>query len=110
MRIVSLPRRGGKTTAMLQWMKEAPEGEHRVCVCFSAFEAMRLLRQSRDADMGLESWQFVSVEDIRGPRALSGVLHGRGGHIVLGFDNLDLWLAMYLGREVDIATVTEYPS
>ncbi len=50
-----LPRQGGKTTRMLEWMRSAPAGEHRVCVCVTQMEAMRLRRENLD----LESWQFV---------------------------------------------------
>jgi hypothetical protein len=81
-------RRGGKTTVMLEWMRAAPDGEHRVLVCHSGQEAMRLLHENPD----LESWQFVGIDEVK-PPAWSGVLLGRGGRVVLGIDNLDLILS-----------------
>ena len=98
------PRGGGKTTAMLAWMRAAPEGEHRVCVCFSAQEAMRLLRENPD----LASWKFVGPEYGQYGRVpWSGVLAGHGGRIVLGFDNLDIWLQSQAGHEVGMVTLNE---
>jgi hypothetical protein len=102
MRVISMPRRGGKTTAMLRWMQEAPEGETRVMACFSEQESMRLLRLSREQGLGLESWQFVSAKEAR---HLSG--HPFRGRVVLGLDNLDIWLSSHFGREVVLGTITE---
>lgn len=91
MRTIEAPRQGGKTTRMLQWAREAPEGEHRVIVSATGQEAMRLLRENPD----LESWQFVALDEVRSAsgRGFSGVLLGRGGYICLGLDNLDLMLS-----------------
>lgn len=102
MKVITTPRGGGKTTRMLAWMREAPEGEHRVLVCFSSHEAMRLRRENPD----LKSWQFVGPDEPRNGRAWSGVLFGRGGVVVLGFDNLDLWLAARLPFVVGAASLT----
>ena len=104
MKVITAGRRGGKTTAMLEWMRAAPEGEHRVCVAHSRDYAMRLLRENPD----LESWQFVAPHDIT-PQAWSGVLRGRVGRIVLGIDNLDLILGPLLGQEVGAISVTVEP-
>ena len=97
MEIIVLPRQGGKTTKMLEWIRGAPEGEHRVIVCPTGQEAMRLLRENPD----LESWRFVSMDEVRpGGGGWSGVLYGRGGRMVLGIDNLDLMLSRLFGWEV----------
>lgn len=94
MRVTVLPRQGGKTTRMLQWAREAPKGEHRIIVSPTMEESMRLLRENPD----LESWQFVSIREVadNDRRAWSGVLMGRGGHIVLGLDNLDLIIKYFI--------------
>ena len=97
-----LPRQGGKTTRMLEWMRSAPAGEHRVCVSVTRMEAMRLRRDNPD----LESWQFVSLDEVD-RRAWGGVLSGRGGWIVLGLDNLDMMLSQLLGWPVGKVTWTE---
>lgn len=104
MKIIVLPRAGGKTHALLEWMRAAPEGEHRIAVCFSGQEAMRLLRENRD----LESWQFVGWNEVfpYDGAAWSAVLYGRGGRIVLGIDNLDLILSNLLGWHVGTVTMT----
>lgn len=107
-RMIVTGRGGGKTTQMLQWMREAPQGEHRIIVCPSGQEAMRLLRENPD----LESWQFVSLEEVmdRDRAAWSGVLHGRGGRVVLGLDNLDMMLDRLIYWPVEAFSVTEFES
>ena len=102
MRIITTPKGGGKTAAMLEWMRAAPEGEHRVCVAFSNEEAMRLLRENRD----LESWQFVGPDEPKNGGSWSAVLRGRGGRIVLGVDNVDLWLQRQFRFEVGAVSLT----
>jgi hypothetical protein len=96
-----LPRGAGKTTRILEWMRAAPEGEHRVCVSATQQEAMRLLRENRD----LESWQFVGPDDVTA-KAWSGVLAGRGGQVVLGLDNADLILRRLMRWPIGTATWT----
>lgn len=102
MKLIATGRQGGKTEQMLAWLRDAPEGEHRVLVSHSREEAMRLLRDNAD---DLESWQFVTPEEVT-PDAWSGVLLGRGGRIVLGFDNLDLILPRLVGRTVGAVSMT----
>lgn len=104
MKVIIGGRQSGKTARLLAWMHEAPEGEHRVCVTFSDMEAMRLLRENPD----LESWQFVGTGEVRAG-AWSGVLRGRGGHIVLGYDNADLALQQMVPFELGVITVTGAP-
>jgi len=98
-------RHSGKTEAMFKWMLEAPESEHRVCVSHSHERSMRMLRESRERGYNLESWQFVGCEGIT-QRSWSGVLMGRGGHIVLGLDDVDLQLRLMLGWPVEFVTGT----
>lgn len=107
MKIVSLPRRGGKTEALLRWMQEAPAGEHRIFVAFSREEAHRVQRLAFERNLDLESWQFVSADEARDGRAWDAVLHFRGGVIVLGFDNLDLWVQQQFPWHIDTATLNE---
>jgi hypothetical protein len=99
--VIARPRHAGKTTAMLDWMRAAPEGEHRVCVAHSREEAMRLLRENPD----LESWQFVGPDEVT-RAAGSAVLRGRGGRIVLGFDNVDLTLGRIFHWEIGAVSLT----
>lgn len=99
-------RGGGKTTAMLEWMRAAPVGDHRVIVCHSNQYAMELLRLSRERELGLESWQFVGLQELQQGGGWEGVLYGRGGRIVLGVDNLDLMLPRLFGWPVERITAT----
>lgn len=89
MKIITLPRRGGKTHAMLKWMRE---DENRAMMCFSAHEADRLRRENPD----------VQPDRFLSPSTSSRLL---GQKMEIGFDNLDLWLSGYFGRPISIATV-----
>lgn len=105
MKIVALPRQGGKSTKALEWLREAVFPEVRILVAHSLHEAMRLYRSTFDEDdnpTDLHSWQFVSVEEIQ-RRTHSAIQ----GDIVLGFDNLDLCLAYLFHWPVVFATITE---
>lgn len=101
----------GKTTALLEWMRAAPEGEHRVMVCVSEQEAMRVYRSTWDEDdlpTDLESWQFVGWREVT-PDAWRGVLTGRGGQVVLGIDNVEVILAMLFRFPIDVTTMSTKP-
>lgn len=98
-------RQSGKTEKIIEWMIDAPEGEHRVCVSHSHQRAMRLLRECRERRLEVESWQFVGIEEID-KRTWSGVLAGRGGHIVLGIDDLDMSIRHLLVWPVGFVTAT----
>lgn len=100
-------RQGGKTSQLLDWMEGAPEGEHRVMVCHTRERSMQMLNLSRVQERKLESWQFVSAQEVLPySRAFSGVLYGRGGHIVLGIDDLDLTINHMFGFIVERVTAT----
>jgi len=103
-------RQRGKTTALLEWARSAPEGEHRIIVCHTSARAMELLRAEYDREDGLESWHFVGIEEVT-PEAWSGVLRGLGGTVVLGIDDLDLVLHRLLGIgwRIGAFTVTGVP-
>lgn len=103
-RIIIRDRQGGKTTAMLKWIREAPKAEHRVIVTPTRLEAMRLLRENPD----LESWQFVTIPEVQSAsNAWAGVLHRHGGHIVLGIDNLDVALSQLIHWPVGALSLTD---
>lgn len=108
MRITIDGRQTGRTESILQWMRQAPEGEHRVLVCHSSQEAMRVYRSTFDENNNpteFESWQFIGANELGSPGMFSGVLRGRGGRIVLGIDNLDLMLYRIFGQEVGHITL-----
>jgi len=92
-------RKTGKTAAMFRWMLEAPEGQHRICVSHTNQRAMDLLRRSREYGYNLESWQFVGLPELMATKGgWEAVLYGRGGHIVLGIDDLDLCITQFIDR------------
>ena len=64
MEIFVAPRQGGKTTTLLQWVVDAPQGTARVLVSPTERESNRLVRESRTskAFCSAEEWQFVSWE------------------------------------------------
>lgn len=106
-----LPRRGGKTERLLEWLQTAPSGEHRVLVSPTIQESHRLMRLAYDRGLipgQVETWQFVSFGEVtRGTRGLfSGVLLGRGGHVVLGLDNVDAVLQAMTDWPIEAMTVT----
>lgn len=82
---VVTPHGGGKTERMLRWAAGGNINEARVIVCFSSREAMRLLRDSRERKLGLESWQFVSYEEVSVAGFQSGTRRTR--KVLLGIDN-----------------------
>jgi len=98
-------RMSGKTDSMLEWLTEAPEGEHRVIVSVSSARAMRLLSEARARELEVESWQFVGIDEVK-HRTWSGVIAGRGGHIVLGLDDLDMMLYQLFGWTVGRVSAT----
>lgn len=99
MRIEVLPRQMGKTTRMLEWMREAPPGETRICVTATREEAMRLLRENKD----LNTWQFISLQEAREGFAN----RGRSRNLVYGLDNLDMMLKDMFDWPVGMITLTE---
>jgi len=101
-------RSTGKTQAPLEWMREAPEGEHRVMVCHSRQSSMAMLRAAREAGLDLESWQFVCADEVVQSRGggWEGVPYGRGGAIVLGIDNADLILPSLFQQRIGYITGT----
>lgn len=84
---------------MLQWMREAPLSETRICVSATKEQAMQLLRDNPD----LNTWQFVSLEEARKGHAA----RGRGRNLVYGLDNLDLMLGTFFDWPVRFATITD---
>ena len=86
---------------MLEWVRKAPPGEHRVIVCATEQQAMDLYRENQD----LESWQFVGPRDIEERGGWEGVLMGRGGSIVLGIDNAD-WFIQHAARYWKVGAVS----
>jgi hypothetical protein len=98
-------RQSGKTESLIQWLLDAPEGEHRILVSHTSQEAMRLLRHCGNRGLPVESWQFVGVNEIT-RETWSAVTHHRGGQIVLGLDNMELMLSSFLPWPVGKITTT----
>lgn len=94
-------RQGGKSTRIINWMREAPQDVGRVVVCASAQEAMRMYRSTWNEDgepTDLESWQFLSWTEAASG-ALEGVrASGRFHYLEFAIDNADLILETLLSR------------
>ncbi len=104
-------RQTGKTTALLNWARSAPEGEHRIVVAHTTERAMQLYRSTFDEDgnpTDMASWQFVGVGEL-GPGAAvpwGAVQRFHPGQIVLGIDDLDLCLHRMLGHYFPVGVIT----
>ena len=110
------PRRSGKTARMIEWMRRAPEGSTLVLACHSKEAAMAALRDYRASlDEGqpaeLESWQFVSAEEVVKGRYQPYPAAAGLTRLEFGFDNLDLILQglVPLSYRIGRATLTEEP-
>lgn len=84
-------RRSGRTTRMLQWMANAPDDTVRVMVGYNHAAAMSALRQARDMELDIESWQFIGFEELRNYNPIP-MRMGLARYFEFGFDNLDLTL------------------
>lgn len=94
-------RKTGKTTLLLEWMKEAPEGERRVMVCATQAMADVAYKRSKEMGLGFDRKQFTSYETIR-----RGYLRG-WKDVVLGIDNIELMLSrLFDGYPVGRVTAT----
>ncbi len=102
MRIESFGRQQGKTTRMLEWMREVPttDGEVRIGVFRDQDTAMRLLRENPD----LHSWQFVCFDEVRrsGPRTHTAIR----GRVVLGIDDAEEVIRRAFMWPVEYAVLT----
>jgi hypothetical protein len=107
MNVIVGGRQSGKTSKLLQWASEQPEGTGRVIISHSLRASMDLLRRARDAGYNVESWQFVSVSEVRdkGIGFMAGVRINRR-HIEFGLDNLDLVLTDLIGAPLTTVTMT----
>lgn len=104
MLVISRPRQSGKTTTLIKWMQAAPEGEHRVLVSHSHERAMQLLRRYvREEPSGLESWQFVALDEVLSAQNRA---RGRSGRVIFAVDDLDLVISRLLGAEVGAVSLT----
>jgi hypothetical protein len=107
-KVFSAGRAAGKTEAMLKWMADQPDDEGpRVLVSLDGRESMRLLDLARGRGMAVESWQFVSVDELgrQGPSLWAGV---RDRHrISLGIDNADMALSRLFRWPVAALSVTD---
>lgn len=107
-------RQSGKTTKIIDWMRAAPEGVGRVCVCISLMECNRLQREycywdgeGEDPPGRLETWQFITWEEVVSHRdSLSGITRGRGWTIEYGIDNVEIILGQMSRWPIRFVTAT----
>lgn len=93
-------RKIGKTTRMLQWLEEAPQGELRIMVVHSTREADRLAKLANDQGYkNITESHFVTFSNLEW-------LHGLPGNIQLGVDNIDLMLTYLFKASVARVSAT----
>lgn len=86
----------GKTYQMIKWLKEAPEGENRMCVVIHEDEARHLRKRNPD----LKEWQFISLNAF-----MRGHFVG-WENCVLGIDNvLHILQDLLHGTRIGMVTV-----
>lgn len=112
-KVIALPKGKGKTEAVIQWMLESPDNEHRIYVGFDLQSQHASFRRAYDKgliDSGqLNSWQFIALDDLIDSDGglWSGVVmmdevEGVFRPFVLAFDNVDIAFARLLGRHLRI--------
>ena len=98
MKIITMPRAGGKTTAALLYMLGNADA---VYVAHSAMGADAAYRLSEQLKLGIDRARFVTAgqcaQYLTGKKTL---------RTVLVVDNLDLVLSYMLGAKVELATTT----
>ena len=99
MRAIVLPRRGGKTARMLNWLVS---DSRRVLIVFSARERDRLIWLfTRKGEKPDEINRIVAVSEV-----LRGMTRGRWTEPVYGIDELDQVLVSILGAPVEVVSFT----
>ena len=98
----------GKTTRLLQWLREAPQGELRVLVSFSEQESRRVQKIGVD-EWDLKPWQFIAANQAHRLGSVLWLplrLDNPPSNIVLGVDNAELVLGILLHQPVKALSVT----
>jgi hypothetical protein len=102
MRVIAKPRHEGKTTDLIQWLRDSPDDQSRVIVSANSELSMYLYRQHLEE---FESWQFVGLNEVT-QGAWSGV-RLRGKEIVLALDDVDMLIRNAIKYwPVDVVTMT----
>jgi hypothetical protein len=94
-------RKSGKTTLLLYWLAEAPEGERRVIIEPSEVMAHGAFVRATEMGLDVKREQFISYDSLH-------QAFFKGSKAVVAIDNLDMLLKMMLGLSSDnpIARVT----
>jgi hypothetical protein len=99
MRAVVLPRMGGKTERMLQWLVS---DQRNVLIVYSDRERQRLVRLfTQRGEYPSEIDRIVAISTI-----LRGATRGKWREPVYGIDELDLVLAQVVSGPVEIVSFT----
>lgn len=97
MKILTLPRAGGKTTAALTYLLANPNAYY---VSHTRQGADSAFRQAKALSFDLDKSRFISVTDTRDK------VSGSSESPVLVVDNVDIVLMYLLGARVELATMT----
>lgn len=91
MRFLIRGRQQGKTTDLLSWMREAPEGVKRIMAVHDRRTVDRMLLQNPD----LKLWQFIAIWDLE---RYAKQRCTEDETIEVCIDNVDLCLQMLMPR------------
>lgn len=94
----------GKTTALLDWLERAPDGELRVCVSAHEGASKHKARLAAKQERRVAPWQFVSIDEVRHRLPVS--LAGRPGRLILGLDDAESILTMLICHPIGAVTAT----
>lgn len=115
--LVVLPRKGGKTAKVVEWLLAEEPGEFRVVLCLDESEAHRVAMEYLIATMPDEAEGWLHEAPKRHPveqdklrfltvsRLRDEVLRGRRG-VVMAIDNLDMLIRQLVMCDVGLVTWT----
>lgn len=87
------PRACGKTTRIIEWLKEAPD---RLMITFSHQEALRLKQEYRDEAPRIMCWDCYLQRRKQGTPHIKEV----------SIDNVDIIIEQMVGKKVRVVSIT----
>lgn len=97
-------RGSGKTTQLIQWMSEAPEGMVRVVACRDAIQAKWLKERYEAEGQKFDDWQFITHSEAEA--GTSAIWHRMAGkNVEVAIDNLEVYIGNRIRSNVRIVAM-----